>query len=68
MKIRIKGNGTLYLWKNEMEDSIFIKTEDAFGKFCFWFRYQISGKNKNKRFKSMGDLEPVKCDSAFLSV
>ena len=51
-----------------MEDSIFIKTEDAFGKFCFWFRYQISGKNKNKRFKSMGDLEPAKCDSAFLSV
>ena len=26
--------------------------------FVFGFRYQISGKNKNKRFKSMVDLEP----------
>ena len=36
MKIRIKENSTLCLWRNKMEDSILIKTEDAFGKFCFW--------------------------------
>ena len=36
VKIKIKENGTLWLWRNEMEDSVFIKTEDAFGKFCFW--------------------------------
>ena len=24
------------LWRNEMEDSVFIKTEDVIGKFCFW--------------------------------
>ena len=53
MKATTKENGTLCLWKNGMEDSVFIKTEDAFGKFCFWFRYKISGKNKNKRFKSI---------------
>ena len=35
-EIRIKENGTLWLWRNEMEDLVFIKTEDAFGKFCFW--------------------------------
>ena len=41
MKTRIKENGTLWLWRNEIEDSVFIKTEDAFGKFVlalsnFW--------------------------------
>ena len=25
------------LRRNEMEDSVFIKTENTFGKFCFWF-------------------------------
>ena len=25
------------LRRNEMEDSVFIKTESAFGKICFWF-------------------------------
>ena len=24
------------LWSNEMEDSVFIKTEDTIGKFCLW--------------------------------
>ena len=51
-----------------MEDSVFIKTEYAFRKFCFGFRYQISGNNKNKRFRSMVDLEPVKSASTVLSV
>ena len=46
-----------------MEDSVFIKTEDTFVSFIFGFRYQISGKNKNKRFRSMVDLEPVKSAS-----
>ena len=50
MKIRIKENGTLSLWKNKMEDSVFIKTEDIFVSFAFGFRYQISGKNKNKKW------------------
>ena len=25
------------LRRNEMKDSVFIKTENAFGKICFWF-------------------------------
>ena len=24
------------LWRKEMEDLVFIKIEDAIGKFCFW--------------------------------
>ena len=36
--------------------------------FVFGFRYQISGKNKSKRFRSMVDLEPVKSASTVLSV
>ena len=30
-----KISGNFWLWSNEMEDSVFIKIEDAFGKFCF---------------------------------
>ena len=36
--------------------------------FVFGFRYQISDKNKNKRFRPMVDSEPVKSASAVLSV
>ena len=36
--------------------------------FVFGFRYQISGKNKDKRFWSEADLEPVKSASAVRSV
>ena len=35
--------------------------------FVFGFRYQISDKNKNKRFKPEVDLEPVKSASAVSS-
>ena len=35
--------------------------------FVFGFRYQIYGKNKNKRFKPEADLKPVKSASAVLS-
>ena len=38
------------------------------GTFVFGFRYQISDKNKNKRFRSEVDLEPVKSASAVPSV
>ena len=31
-----KKNGTVWLWRKKMEDSVFIKIEDALGKFCFW--------------------------------
>ena len=51
------------LRRNEMEDSVFIKTKNTLIKFFFGFRYQISGKNKNKRFQSMADLESVKSTS-----
>ena len=36
--------------------------------FVFGFRYQISGKNKYKRLRSMVDLEPVKSALAVLFV
>ena len=36
--------------------------------FVFGFRYQIFGKNKNKSFRSMVDLETLKSASAVLSV
>ena len=41
-----------------MEDSVFIKTEDGIGKFCFWL--SIS----SKRFRLEVDSEPVKSASA----
>ena len=36
--------------------------------FVFGFRYQISDKNKNKTFRSMGDFEPAKSASAVLFI
>ena len=41
MKIRIKESGTLCLRRNEMEDSVFVKTEGAFSKF--WTKTKDSG-------------------------
>ena len=48
MKITIKESGTLCLWRNEVEGSVFIKTEGAFVKFCFWLSWvlQISPTKK----------------------
>ena len=45
-----------------------LKLKTHLVSFVFGFRYQISGKNKNKRIRSMVDLEPVKSDPAVLSV
>ena len=45
-----------------------VKLKTHLVSFVFGFRYQISGKNKNKRFRSMVDLEPVKSASAVLFV
>ena len=45
-----------------------LKLKTHLVSFVFGFRYQISGKNKNKRFRSMVDLEPVKSASAVISV
>ena len=44
------------------------KLETHLVSFIFRFEYQISGKNKNKRFRSMADFELVKSASAVLSV
>ena len=44
------------------------KLETHLVSFIFRFEYQISGKNKNKRFRSMVDFELVKSASAVLSV
>ena len=51
-----------------MEDLVFIKTEKHLVSFVFGFRYQISGKNKYKRFRSVVDSEAVKSASAIPSV
>ena len=51
-----------------MGGSIFIKTEGAFGKFCFWLSISNFWQKQKKRFKTMLDLEPVKSVSAVLSV
>ena len=69
MKIRIKESGTLSVsegtkWKIQY----LLKLKMHLVSFVFGSRYQISGKNKNKRFRSMVDLEPVKSASAVLSV
>ena len=45
-----------------------VKLKTHLVSFVFGFRYQISDKNKKKRFRSMVDLEPVKSASAVLSV
>ena len=45
-----------------------LKLKTHLVSFVFVFRYQISVKNKNKRIRSIVDLEPVKSDPAVLSV
>ena len=45
-----------------------LKLKTHLVSFVFGFRYQISGKNKNNRFRSMVDLELFKSASAVLSV
>ena len=41
-----------------------LKLKTQLVSFVLDFRYQISGKNKNKRFRPEADLEPVKSASA----
>ena len=68
MKIRIKemvlsgSEGTK--WKIQY----LLKLKVRLVSFVFGFRYQISDKNKNIRFRPMVDSEPVKSVSAVLSV
>ena len=45
-----------------------LKLKTQLVSFAFGFRYQISDKNKNKRFKSEVDLEPIKSASTTPSV
>ena len=45
-----------------------LKLKTHLASFVFGFRYQISGKNKNKRFQSVVDLGPVKFASTVLWV
>ena len=45
-----------------------LKLKTHLVNFVFGFRYQISDKNKNKKFGSMADLKPIKSASAALSV
>ena len=45
-----------------------LKLNTRLVSFVFGFRYQIFGKNKNKSFRSMVDLETLKSASAVLSV
>ena len=45
-----------------------LKLKRQLVSFVFGFRYQISGKNKNKSFRPEADLEPVKSASAVPSV
>ena len=62
-KIRIKENSNLEVsafWT--MDDSLFVKTGGAL-TLLLAFRYQISGKNKNRMFRSETGLEPVKSAS-----
>ena len=44
-----------------------LKRKTQLVSFVFGFRYQISGKNKSKRFRPEADLEPVKSASAVSS-
>ena len=68
MKVRIKENGTLFSEGMKWKIQYLLKLKTHLVSFVFGFRYQISGKNKNKRFRSMVDLELVKSASAVLSV
>ena len=45
-----------------------LKAKTQLVKFVFRSRYQISGKNKNNRFRPEADLEPVIPASAVPSV
>ena len=45
-----------------------LKLNTRLVSFVFGFRYQIFGKNKNKRLRSIVDLEPLKSASAVLCV
>ena len=54
MKIKIKESDTLCLWRNEMEGSVFIKTEGAFGKFCFWLSISNFWQKQKQKIQVYG--------------
>ena len=58
----VRSEGTK--WKIQY----FLKLKTHLVSFVSRFRYQIFGKNKNKRLRSMMDLEPVKSAAAVLFV
>ena len=53
-EIRIKESGTLCLWRNETEDSVFIKIEGAFGKFCFWLSISNFWQKQKQKIRVYG--------------
>ena len=42
------------LRRNEMKDSVFIKTENAFGKICFWFHIPNSLEKQKQKIPVYG--------------
>ena len=56
MKIKIKESDTLCLWRNEMEGSVFIKTEGAFGKFYFWLSISDFWQKQKQKIQVYGGL------------
>ena len=60
MKVRIKENGTLFSEGMKWKIQYLLKLKTHLVSFVFGFRYQISDKSKNKRFRFTVDLEPVK--------
>ena len=42
------------LRRNEMEVSVFIKTENAFGKICFWFHISNSLEKQKQKIPVYG--------------
>ena len=47
---------SLCLWRNEMEDSVFIKTEYAFGKFCFWLSISNFWQKQKQKTQVYGEF------------
>ena len=39
-----------------MEDSVFIKTEDAFGKFCFWLSISNFWQKQKQKIQVYGEF------------
>ena len=57
------------LRRNEMEDSVFIKTENAFGKICFWFHISNFWEKQKQKIPVYGGFRtrPI-CLNSFLGL